>query len=447
MTTIQRTGFLPVRRFLTIAGAAAVLAAAPVVIPAPAHAAASAASTGTGESGTKRERLSWFADRETDAAADAMLGLLRTASIDGLDPAAYDVAAIERAIEQGRHGKKSALNKADRLLTDAFVAYARDLRKNLGEGLRYFDPALKADPPTAAELLDRASAAPSLLTFVLNMGWMNPAYAPLRRAISENRYSTPRQRELLRLNLARARVLPVGLDRHVVVNAAAQKLHVYENGRLVDTMNVVVGKPTDKDQTPMMASVLQTASLNPYWNVPPDLAAERIAPNVLKYGLGYLKRHGYQVLSDWSDEATVIDPATVDWKAVADQTSEVRVRQVPGPGNALGKVKYSFRNPFAVYLHDTPDKKLLSEESRLFSGGCIRLEDSARFGEWLFRRRLEAKSDAPDIEMELDRSVPIYVTYMTAVPEGREIAFLDDVYGWDEQRLAQAGAAATGLAN
>jgi murein L,D-transpeptidase YcbB/YkuD len=226
----------------------------------------------------------------------------------------------------------------------------------------------------------------------------------------------------------------------VIVNAAEQRLHMYEGTKLVDSMNVVVGKQKPKDRTPMMASFLREAALNPYWNVPPDLAAERIAPKVVEEGVRYLERHGYQLLSDWGDRPKVLDPATVDWQAVADGRIQVRLRQLPGPGNSLGKVKFNFPNPYGIYLHDTPDRALLKEDTRLFSGGCVRLEDAARFGRWLYGKPLKAPSKEPEIVVPIDRPVPVYVTYLTAVPKGSGIAFLNDVYGWDAERLAEGGA-------
>jgi len=106
-------------------------------------------------------------------------------------------------------------------------------------------------------------------------------------------------------------------------------------------------------------------------------------------------------------------------------------------------VKYTFTNPFGVYLHDTSAKELLEKDTRLFSGGCIRLEDATRFGTWLYGHQLHATSDDPDIKIPLERPVPVYVMYMTAVPDGSAITFLDDVYGWDAQQLAQAGTTGT----
>ena len=437
----ERTGFKPVRHLSIAIGAVAALAAAPTSFPAPAQAAAAAVERDRGVEDfydSHSEQLLWFRHGQ-DSAAKELLALIGTAEQDGLDPRDYKPKALAKAIRRAADGDRKALRKADQILSEAFVAYARDLRNAPAAGMEFSDPRARPGAPSSRALLLMASSAPSLTVFVNNMGWMNPAYAPLRRALVNRSYKNSRQRDLLRINLERARVLPATFPRYVIVNAAEQRLHMYEGRRLVDSMNVVVGKQKPKDRTPMLASFIREAALNPYWNVPPDLAAERIAPNVLKHGLPYLKRGGYQVLSDWGENAAIVDPETVDWQAVADGRIEVRVRQLPGPGNALGKVKFNFPNRYGVYLHDTPDRALLSEETRLFSGGCIRLEDAARFGEWLYGRPLKATSKEPELEVPLERPVPVYVTYLTAVPNGSSITYLDDVYGWDAQRLAQLG--------
>jgi murein L,D-transpeptidase YcbB/YkuD len=189
----------------------------------------------------------------------------------------------------------------------------------------------------------------------------------------------------------------------------------------------------------MMAAKVRFASLNPYWHVPPDLTAERIAPGAVKGGARYLKAHGYEVMSTWDDSAEVVDPATIDWQAVADGKQEIRVRQRPGPGNSMGQMKFMFPNRYGVYLHDTPQKELLTEASRMFSGGCVRLEDAARLGRWLFGHELKAQGAQPEQRVDLDRPVPVYITYLTAAPSEDGIAFYDDVYGRDGPALAGAG--------
>jgi murein L,D-transpeptidase YcbB/YkuD len=263
---------------------------------------------------------------------------------------------------------------------------------------------------------------------------MHPFYGELRQALANHQFADDHERQLLMLNLERARALPGGKQRYILVNAAQQRLYMYDKGQLVDSMVVVVGKP--KYPTPMMTAYVRFASLNPYWYVPPDLAAERIAPNVVKRGLRYLDDLGYQVMSDWVDDPTIIDPKTIDWKAVADGKVEVRIRQLPGPHNSMGRMKFMFPNDAGVYLHDNPERELFTEASRLYSGGCIRLEDAARLGRWLFGYDLDWESAGTEQQVPLKTLVPVYVTYLTAMPEGSSIAYYDDVYGRDAARLA-----------
>src|SRR5205085_6234693 len=208
---------------------------------------------------------------------------------------------------------------------------------------------------------------------------MNPLYDDLRE---ELRAAPPDGSALIRANLERARALPAELGaRYVLVDAASQTLWLYADGEVVDSMRVVVGKPDQP--TPMMAGLIRYAVLNPYWNVPPDLVRDSVAPKVLKQGLGYFRGQDFEALSDWTDEAAVLDPATIDWRAVAAGRQALRVRQRPGPSNMMGEVKFMFPNDLGVYLHDTPNKALVQEAVRNFSSGCVRLEDARRLARWL----------------------------------------------------------------
>ena len=276
-----RTGSVPVRPFSTLIGAAAafMLAAAPLALPAAASAqSAAATAVVAGQSvgdfySAREQRPLWLQNGQPNAAALQLLRLLDTAAHDRLERNRYMSRALVRALGDLSRGDARAARRAEQLLSEAFVAYARDLRTAPAGGMEYIDYSLRPSPPSPRSLLDQAAAAPSLFEYVANLRWMNPLYAPLRNALASNNYSTPRERELLQLNLERARALPAGAGRFVLVNAAAQKLFMYENGQPVDSMRVVIGKP--KHATPMMAALIRFASLNPYWNVPPDLAAER----------------------------------------------------------------------------------------------------------------------------------------------------------------------------
>ena len=119
-----------------------------------------------------------------------------------------------------------------------------------------------ADEHAANRLLaqDPASRAPSLGDYVQQMGWMNPIYAKLRQAIASRLYRNPAELRLLSLNLERARALPSGSGRYVIVNPPAARLYMCENGQVVDSMRVVAGRPDPIAQTPMMNAFIQMSS-------------------------------------------------------------------------------------------------------------------------------------------------------------------------------------------
>ena len=234
---------------------------------------------------------------------------------------------------------------------------------------------------------------------------------------------------LLRTNLERARTLPGPWVKHIVVNAAEARLSYFDEGKRQGSMNVVVGTPDTP--TPMMAGMLSYATLNPYWNVPVSLVKKTIAPAVLR-GIS-LDDMGYEVMSDWTANARKVDYKSADWKGAAAGTTELRVRELPGAGNAMGSVKFMFPNDQGIYLHDTDNRSLFAKADRQFSNGCVRLENARELGAWLFDSRMPSPdSDKPEQHIPLPTPVPVYITYLTAVPEnGGGIAVFDDVYNRD----------------
>ena len=246
---------------------------------------------------------------------------------------------------------------------------------------------------------------------------------------------------LIQVNLERARSLPADArERYVLVDAAAARLWLYEGGKVVDSMKVIVGSNVQK--TPMMAAMLRFAEVNPYWNVPPDFVQEKMAPRILAEGVTYLTDRRYQVLSDWGGNPQVIDPASIDWQAVADGREKPRIRQLPGGNNSMGGIKFMMPNEYGIYLHDTPNKALFDEKDRWISNGCVRVEDAKRLAAWLFGAMPQGKS--PDVEerVDLPAPVPVYITYMTAAPARDGIVFRADPYERDPTALARMFGAA-----
>ena len=148
-------------------------------------------------------------------------------------------------------------------------------------------------------------------------------------------------------------------------------------------MRVIVGSP--KTSTPMIAVIMRNAKANPYWHVPPELVRSLTAKRISKEGLSYLKNFHYEVLSDWGPNAQMVDPKTINWKAIASGKREpsILVRQLPGPWNSMGMMKFEMPNDYGIYLHDTPLKEKFAGD-RWISNGCVRLEDYRRFAGWVF---------------------------------------------------------------
>jgi murein L,D-transpeptidase YcbB/YkuD len=240
------------------------------------------------------------------------------------------------------------------------------------------------------------------------------------------------------INMERAWRLPAthAFERYVVVDSGAAEAYLYDDDERVDSMRVVVGSP--KTKTPMMAVLMRDAKAHPYWNVPPDLVRSLTARRIRQEGLSYLDNYHYEVLADWSPGAPVIDPKTVDWKQIASGKREpkVRVRQLPGPWNSMGEMKFEMPNDYGIYLHDTPHKELFAEADRHLSNGCVRLADYRRFAEWVFGRVPQATS-AREQEFALPKPVPVYMTYLTVVPTANGVIFRPDVYGFDALAMPQ----------
>ena len=382
----------------------------------------------------------WFAPGSGSAAAQ-LLQLLQTAQADHLNPRRYNVRGLERAIGDARTGNPVAIQRAEAMLSAAFVAYADDMKHDPGIGIIYVDPELKPTPPSAFDLLNAAARSSSLSDYVGQMRWMNPIYAKLRQAIASRIYANAAQYQLLSLNLERARALPAGNGRYVIVNPPAARLYMYQNGQVVDSMRVVAGRTDPIAQTPMMNAFIRFTALNPYWNSPPDITSRKLAPTILKEGRAYFTKRGYDVVDRFGPDARVIDPMSIDWHAVAAGRIQVNLRQRPGPANSMGKMKFMFPNQQGIWLHDTPEKEKIEDAGRLESNGCVRLEDAARFARWLFNGRPpQTKGARPEQRVDLPAPVPLYITYLTAVPSGTSIVYFPDFYGKDRAEARQFAA-------
>jgi murein L,D-transpeptidase YcbB/YkuD len=242
----------------------------------------------------------------------------------------------------------------------------------------------------------------------------------------------------IRLNLERWRWLPRDFERrYLLVNIADFELDVIEDGRVRTTMRVIAG--TTARRTPVFTGRMTYMELNPYWHIPPIIAKEDILPRLWK-DPRYLVRENIRVFRGWAQEAPEVDPESVDWSQVTPEKFPFKLRQEPGPSNALGRIKFMFPNKFDVYLHDTPGRGLFNHNSRSFSSGCIRIEKPIELAEYLLqgqpewnREKIVAAIHSKKTQIVwIPEPIAVHILYWTAwVDEDGTVHLRDDVYGRD----------------
>ncbi|MBI5591952.1 MAG: L,D-transpeptidase family protein [Deltaproteobacteria bacterium] len=242
----------------------------------------------------------------------------------------------------------------------------------------------------------------------------------------------------IELNLERWRWIPHDLgSRYILVNIADYSLAVVENQTTVLDMRVVVGRSYRR--TPVFSEKIKYLVLNPFWNVPIKIAVEDKLPIIRKNPL-YLTQQHIRVFESWGEDAPEINPAIINWYGVNANYFPYRLRQDPGPLNALGRIKFMFPNKFSVYLHDTPQRSLFKRASRDFSSGCIRIEKPVELAKYLLQtdpqwpnqKIMETIESGVTTVVRIKDPIPVHLLYWTAwVTETGTVHFGNDIYDRD----------------
>jgi murein L,D-transpeptidase YcbB/YkuD len=237
----------------------------------------------------------------------------------------------------------------------------------------------------------------------------------------------------LAVNLERWRWLPRSLgERHLRVNLPAFHLELFEAGEPVLNMRVIVGRQVR--QTPAFVGRMTYLVLNPYWEVPPNLAVLDLLPKI-QADVGYLAKNGIKVFT--RPGGTRLNPANIAWQQLGAGNFPYHLRQDPGPKNALGRIKFMFPNRYTIYLHDTPTTKLFEREQRSFSSGCIRIEKPFDLAQSLLRGTPlasptsleEILQSAKNQTVLLPAPLPVYLLYFNAwVEADGTLNFRPDLY-------------------
>lgn len=429
-------------------------------------------------------------------AAGIAVSALEHAGADGLDPARYHGPSLAARQRLGSNGAAASYDMA---LTDGLLRYAHDLRRGqiadpakvddmVGIIRPGFDPVFSLSvalrngglrhwltglPPAHPQYARLKQALARYRAIVAKGGWPkvpvvrkirlepgNPELVALRARLaavdpvlaraaaddmtaletavkrfqSENglevdgvvgrktiaalNISAAERVAQIEANMERWRWLPHKFPkRYVAVNTADATLKAVDDGKVVLTSRVIVGKV--KTPSPIFNAKAEALTINPYWNVPASITRKEILPK-LRRNPAYLSRHHMEFVGR-------------------------RIRQLPGAYNALGYIKVEMPNPFSTYLHDTASRRLFARDERHLSHGCIRVQKIQPLASWLLTGSTEkglerirmAIGTGKTEKIPLDKKVPVFVLYWTAVPAADgQLEFRPDVYGRDKRLIA-----------
>jgi murein L,D-transpeptidase YcbB/YkuD len=240
----------------------------------------------------------------------------------------------------------------------------------------------------------------------------------------------------LKLVMERWRWLPDDPGRRRIrINIASADLNLFEGDAAVLSMRVIVGR--SYRQTPSLSGTIDRLTINPTWTVPRTIAVEDLLPQQQRIPSFLASKH-IRVFS--LKDNREVDAGDIDWQALTPRTFNYQLRQDAGRHNSLGRLKFSFDNPYDIYLHDTPSRILFRLPGRAFSAGCVRLEDPRALAHYLLGLddlmspdELERAIDSGRTRtVELTTGVPVYLVYLTAwVDAEGGVHFRDDVYSRD----------------
>ena len=250
---------------------------------------------------------------------------------------------------------------------------------------------------------------------------------------------TPNQRvKQTLLNIERLRWTPLTTgDRMIVVNIPEFVLRAYNvtQGSVESPieMRVIVGRSFATD-TPLFDGQLSAIEFSPYWNIPISIARSETIPKI-RANPGYLNASGMEFVYG-NSVSTVASEANIQ----AVLSGKARIRQRPGPKNALGDIKFIFPNNQSIFLHHTPSVGLFDRSRRDLSHGCIRVEEPVELAQFVLARQTEWTKSRIENAMNAKKSstikvvdpVTVVLAYSTVVAKNQQVYFYNDIYGQDD---------------
>jgi len=384
-----------------------------------------------------KSKLIWIDAKGPNAKARQAIALLQQADDWGLTAGDYAVLPAGGNSQQASPDGAKALAQFEISLSSKMLMFLQDNfrgRIDPNKLSNYYD--FKRKPVDLKATLAQLSASPELMSAIDRFMPSSPKFAQLAAELHWLRTSGQGGDASVNINkvivaMEELRWMPQEFpDRYVFINQPAYMAYYTENGELTLSMKAVIGQ--QDHQTNFFDASIKTVEFNPDWGVPQSIIKNEMLPH-LKRDPSYLDREGYKVAVNGKS----IPSAKVDW---TQPLENIAVVQPPGPDNALGQLKILFPNPHAIYMHDTPARGKFASQDRMFSHGCVRLENPRAMAAAVLKTSMEAvdqeiaggeKKDVP-----VPQEIPVYVSYFTAWPTADGIVhYYDDIYGRDAQTL------------
>ncbi len=305
-------------------------------------------------------------------------------------------------------------------------------------------PADSAAPGVEADTLLDPSLSRALVAWQKAAGLPRTGVFDARTRDKLRAATRERERSAV-LSLERWRWLPTRADRRaILVNVPEYRLHVYEEatrGAPTFSMDVVVGRGEKDRYTPLFVEEMEHVIFSPYWEVPQTIAKDEIVPKATKDST-YLARNRYILVRGYSESAPQVKPDTASLARIG---KSVRVRQLPGDYNSLGRVKFMLPNDLNIYLHDTNEKHLFKRTTRALSHGCVRVSEPQKLAQWVLagdtawsldRMKKAMKAEKPEL-VRLSEHIPVLLVYHTAAVDADGVVrAYKDVYKYDDELAA-----------
>jgi len=389
----------------------------------------------TGQIDPRTVSQNWHVDPEEENVDSALVRNLRFEALDKalatMRPTDADYAGLSRELQRYRgivaKGGWQPIPATDNIKPgeQASPAVLAALRNRLaaegivpaaGPATSSMFPALQTSGGASANVYDHALAG--AVALYQSRHAINVDSALGKETIeSMNVPATFRLGEIA-ANMERFRWLPRSFgSRYIFVNVPAFRLEAFDAGAKTLEMKVIVGQEYEDRATPVFADSMETVVFRPYWNVTPDIARKEIFPK----GPAYWARENMETYREGG---------------------ELRIRQRPGPKNALGFVKFLFPNDYNIYLHDTPNRELFKEDVRAYSHGCIRVEKPDQLAQWSLgwdaSKVNQWMENPPDNRsVKVPKKIPVYIAYFTAYLNNNQLYFGNDLYSRNDKLVPE----------